>query len=222
MDEVTLFTTIAPPPPSNADAIRQGARIRLAAAISSPPRPAQRHRRPLILAGAAAAAVAAAASVLLLAIGSPFGGQARAAVHVNLAAWSVNTNRDGTVTFKVKKLADPTRLEHVLAQAGVPAIVRFGENCRAQGHTLPVRGIVSGPAYVGGAVGRPQWIDGRPYPAWAYTITPSAMPSGSTFMISVGPGPDPSNPMNFAWFDWAIVPAGTHVTCGPSVPPVVG
>jgi len=141
---------------------------------------------------------------------------------VNLAAWSVNTNRDGTVTFKVKKIADPTWLEHVLAEAGVPAIVRFGENCRAQGPTLPMRGIVSGPTYVGGTAGRPQRIHGRPYPAWAYTINPSAMPSGSRFMISIGPGPHPGNPTNYQWFDWAVVPAGTPVTCGPSVPPVAG
>jgi hypothetical protein len=222
MDEITLFTTIAPPPPGDADAIRQGARTRLAAAMSSPPRPAWYRRRPLVLSGAAAAAVTVAASMLLLAVGWPFAGQTRAAVHVNLAAWSVNTNPDGTVTFKVKRIADPTRLEHVLAEAGVPAIVRFGENCRAQGPTLPMRGIVSGPTYVGGTVGRPQRIHGRPYPAWAYTINPSAMPSGSRFMISIGPGPHPGNPTNDQWFDWAVVPAGTHVTCGPSVPPVAG
>jgi hypothetical protein len=41
-------------------------------------------------------------------------------------------------------------------------------------------------------------------------------------MISVGPGPDPGNPTNYQWFDWALVPAGVHVSCGPSVPPVVG
>jgi hypothetical protein len=221
MDEITLFTTIAPPPPGDAEAIRQGARTRLAAAMTTPPRPAWYRRRPLVLSGAAAAAVTVAAT-MLLAVGWPFAGQTRAAVHLNLAAWSVNTNPDGTVTFKVKKIANPTRLEHVLAEAGVPAIVRFGENCRARGPTLPMRGIVSGPTYVGGTAGRPQRIHGRPYPAWAYTINPSAMPSGSRFMISIGPGPHPGNPTNYQWFDWAVVPAGTHVTCGPSVPPVVG
>jgi hypothetical protein len=222
MDEITLFTTIQPPPPGDADEIRQGARARLAAAMSGPPRSARHRRRPLVLSWVVAAAVALAAGVLLLAGGWPVSGHTANAVHVNLAAWSVNTNPDGTVTFKVKRMADPTRLEHVLAEAGVPAIVRFGENCRAQGRTLPVQGVVTGPTYVGGTAGRPQFVNGRPYPAWAYTITPSAMPSGARFMISVGPGPDPSNPMNYAWFDWAVVPAGVQVTCGPSVPPVVG
>ena len=72
--------------------------------------------------------------------------------------------------------------------------------------------------YAGGPAGRPQWVDGRPYPAWAYSITPSAMPAGARFMISVGPGPG----TKYQWFDWALVPAGVHVTCGLSVPPVVG
>lgn len=222
MDEITLFTTIQPPPPGDTEAIRQAARARLAATMSRPPRPARHRRRPLALSAVAAAAAGLAASVLMLTGSWPASGHTPGAVHVNLAAWSVNTNPDGTVTFKVKKMSDPTRLEHVLAEAGVPAIVRFGENCRAQGHTLPVQGVVSGPTYVGGTAGRPQFVDGRPYPAWAYTITPSAMPSGARFMISVGPGPDPGAPYNYAWFDWAVVPAGVQVTCGPSVPPVVG
>jgi hypothetical protein len=119
-------------------------------------------------------------------------------------------------------MSDPARLEHVLAEAGVTAIVRFGENCRARGQTLPLKGVVAGPTYVGGTAGRPERVNGRSYPDWAYTITPSAMPTGSTFMISVGPGPDPGNPTNYEWFDWALVPVGGHVSCGPSVPPVVG
>jgi hypothetical protein len=221
MDEITLFSTLQPPPPGDTEAIRQGARARLAAAMSGPPRPPRHRRRPLVLSGVATAA--AVAAVMLLLTGNwPGSGHPAAPVHVNLAAWSVNTNPDGTVTFKVRKMADPTRLEQVLAEAGVPAIVRFGENCRAQGATLPVQGVVTGPTYVGGTAGRPQFVDGRPYPAWAYTITPAAMPKGARFMISVGPGPDPGKPMNYAWFDWAVVPAGGQVTCGPSVPPVVG
>jgi hypothetical protein len=221
MDEITQFATIAPPPPRAADAIWQGAHARLDAVMSGPPRPARYHRKPLVLAGAATAAVAVAAAMLLT-VGPLSGSRAPAAVHVNLAAWSVNTSPNGTVTFVVKKMSDPARLEHVLAEAGVPAIVRFGENCRARGQTLPLKGVVAGPAYVGGAAGRPEWANGRPYPDWAYTITPSAMPTGSRFMISVGPGPDPGNPTNYQWFDWALVPAGVHVSCGPSVPPVVG
>lgn len=168
--------------------------------------------------------VAAIGAVLALVLALPFGGTGPRPVHLNLAAWSVNTSPNRTVTFVVKKMADPARLEHVLASAGVPAIVRFGENCRAQGKTLPLRGVVSGPTYVGGPHGKPPWhAGGRTYLEWwAYAITPAAMPAGSRFMISVGPGPNPGNPTNYQWFDWALVPAGVHVACGPSVPPVVG
>ena len=228
MDEITLFKTIQPAPPGDADAVRQAARARLAAAMSRPQRPAWHRRRPLVLSAGAAVSVAAAAS-LLLTVGWPAGDQAPGAVHVNLAAWSVNTNPNGTVSFKVRKISDPTRLEHVLAEAGVPAIVRWGENCRAQRRIVGAQAAraISGPTPVGGRHTGPVWIGGRPYPDFKYTITPSAMPKGARFMISVGHGPakERHNPQYWPgdpWFDWALVPAGAHVTCGPSVPPVVG
>jgi hypothetical protein len=220
MDEIALFTAIAPSHDVGEER-QQLARTRLAAAMSGPSRASRPRRRPLVLAAAAATVVAVAAGALL-AVGRPSTSRTAAAVHVNLAAWSVNTSAAGTVTFVVKEMADSAQLEHVLSTAGVPAVVRFGENCRTQGQTLPLRGVVSGPKYVGGAVGRPEWVNGRWYPDWAFTITPSAMPRGSTFMISVGPGPEPGSPTNYQWFHWALVPLGEHVTCGPSVAPVVG
>jgi hypothetical protein len=173
---------------------------------------------------------AAAAAVILLAVGLLTGVQPGShaipsTVHVNLAAWSVNTNPGGTVTFEVKSAADSAGLQRTLAEAGVRAIVRWSENCRAQGRTLPLNGIVSGPTYVGGSKGRPQIADGLILPAWAYTVTPSAMPKGATFMISVGPGPTKAGHRHWPhdpWFDWALVPAGVHVACSPSVPPAVG
>lgn len=231
-----LWAGQPPPDPGQLPALR----ARVLAAINDPPAPRQRpsrwhapgpprsarhRRRPLVLSGVAAAAVAAAASVLLVA-GWPRGGQAPGAVHVNLAAWSVNTNPDGTVTFKLTRLSDPTRLEHVLAEAGVPALVRWGQNCREQRRIVgaPARRAVS-EQYVGGRHGTPQWVRGQPLPAWAYTITPSAMPPGARFVISAGPLPafEQHNPQYVGpWIDWALVPAGAQVTCGPSVPPEVG
>jgi hypothetical protein len=155
MDEITLFSTIEPPPPGDAETIRQGARDRLAAAMSRPPRPARHRRRPLVLAGSRAAAGALAASAILLSAGGSVSGQAPRAVHVNLADWSVNTNPNGTVTVKTKNISHPRRLEHVLAEAGIPALVRWGELCRApRSQYLPTRGIVDGPDYVGGIAPR--------------------------------------------------------------------
>jgi hypothetical protein len=170
--------------------------------------------------------VAAVAAVLALMLALPFSGTGPRPVHVNLAAWSVNSGPGGAVTFKLSRLSDPARLQHVLAEAGVTAVVRWGENCREQRRIVgaPARRIVS-ERYVGGPHGRPQWVDGQPLPAYAYTITPSAMPRGTRFVLSAGqlPASERHNPQ-FAgpWLDWALVPAGAQVTCGPSLPPEVG
>ena len=117
----------------------------------------------------------------------PFGGTGPRPVHVNLTAWLVNTSPGGTVTFKLKRLADPARLQHVLAEAGVPAIVRWSQNCREQHRIVgaPAAKIVS-EKYVGGPHGRFERPDGRLLPAYAYTITPAAMPRGARFVISAG------------------------------------
>lgn len=170
--------------------------------------------------------VAAVGAVLALVLALPFGGTGPRPVHVNLTAWSVNTNPGGTVTFKLKRLADPARLQHVLAEAGVPAIVRWEQNCREQRRITgtPAARIVS-QKYVGGPHGRFERADGRLLPAYAYTITPSAMPRGARFVISAGllPASERHNPRIVGpWIDWALVPAGAQVTCGPSVPPEVG
>jgi hypothetical protein len=50
-------------------------------------------------------------------------------VHMDLAAWSVNTNQDGSVSVTVRQVGDlfnPAALEKALADAGVPAIVKVG------------------------------------------------------------------------------------------------
>jgi hypothetical protein len=216
MDEITLFKAIAPPPPGDAETIRQGARDRLAAAMSAPPRPARHRRRPLALAGAAAAAGALAASGILLSTG----GQAPRGVHVNLAAWSVNTNPNGTVTVKMKNISDPSRLEHVLAEAGIPALVRWGEVCWAPpAQYLPTAGIVNGPDYVGGTA-PPVLIRGLPYPNVVWTFTPSSMPAGARYMITAVPVN--RVPPNRGGMMWGLIRDGAHLTCGSSVPPGAG
>ena len=170
--------------------------------------------------------MAAVGAVLALVLALPFGGAGPRPVHVNLTAWSVNTNPGGTVTFKLKRLSDPAQLQHVLAEAGVPAIVRWGQNCREQRRIVgaPAARIVS-EKYVGGPRGRFERAGVRLLPAYAYTITPSAMPRGARFVISAGrlPASERHNPRIVGpWIDWALVPAGARVTCGPAVPPEVG
>ena len=87
--------------------------------------------------GVAAVAAACAATGLARAVALPAGSHARP-VHVHLTAWSVDTSANGTVTFKLRNTSQPKRLEHVLAEAGVPAMIRWGEACLAQGrHVRP-------------------------------------------------------------------------------------
>jgi hypothetical protein len=99
--------------------------------------------------------VAAAGAALALVLTLPFGGTGTHPVHVNLAAWSVNTNPGGTVTFTLKKLSDPARLQHVLSEAGVPATVRWNQNCREP------RRIVGAPAARAVSAARTAGLTGR-------------------------------------------------------------
>jgi hypothetical protein len=75
-------------------------------------------------------AVAAACAAAGLAVGLmlPSGSQARP-VHVHLAAWSVDTNSDGTVTLTVHELTHVALLVRVLGEAGVPAVVTIHADC---------------------------------------------------------------------------------------------
>ncbi len=55
-----------------------------------------------------------------------------AQVHVNLAAYSVDSNPNGTVTVALatKQNFDPASLRQALAQAGIAAVVNFGGFCQ--------------------------------------------------------------------------------------------
>src|SRR5262249_17757018 len=71
----------------------------------------------------------------------PAGGAGFRQVHVNEAAWSVNTNQDGTVTLQVRKAADPVRLESVLSQAGVTATGGWGRGCELPALAVPSQSV---------------------------------------------------------------------------------
>ncbi len=180
----------------------------------------RRSRRVLAAAGAACAAIGIA-----LALAVP-GSQARP-VHVHLAAWSVDTSPDGTVTFTLHNTSQPARLQRVLAQAGVPAMVRRGEICLARGRhvLLPTQGIVS---YLNG---RPTQMSsvfllmgehgaGKPLRAgsmnWSWTITPSKIPQGARFVISAVPDRVSPDHIQAAW---EFVPGSAPVTCAKSAKP---
>jgi len=181
-------------------------------------------RRAVAAAGAACVAVAIA-----LALALPPASQPRP-VHVHLAAWSVDTHPNGTVTFTLRNASQPARLQHVLAEAGVPAMVRWGEVCLAQGRhvLLPTEGFVRETgvrAYVNGRRSSPEsileMISTSPPNTkglnWSWTITPAKMPKGAQFVISAVPA-DRVAPGHIQAV-WEFVPSSAHVNCAKSVKP---
>jgi hypothetical protein len=171
----------------------------------------RRTRRGLASAGAACAAIGLTLGLVL-----PSGSQARP-VHVHLAAWSVDTNSNGTVTFNLRQVSQPARLQHALAEAGVPARVRWGKICLARGRhvLLSTEGFVKfspsktwkdQPGAFFGLVG-----PGKGGLGWSWTINPAKIPSGARFMISaVSPDRVPRNDYQAVW---EFVPESAPVAC---------
>jgi hypothetical protein len=92
-------------------------------------------------------------------------------VHVNLAAWSVNTSPNGLVNVTIRELKDPARLSQTLADAGVPVVLTSGPVCASTDEPLPVEQVV------------------RKLPAddgLVITINPEAMPAGTELVIGIG------------------------------------
>jgi hypothetical protein len=133
---------------------------------------ARRMRRRLY-AGAAAAVALGAGLAVTLTVGPP----ASRSVHVNLDAWSVNTTPAGQVELTVRELQDQALLEQTLADAGVPAIVNFGEFCGAADQADNLTGT-TGAHFIGHAVASGGTL-------LAITINPAAIPSGAKVDIGV-------------------------------------
>ena len=160
------------------------------------------------LAGVGATGVAAGVSLALTVGGS--GPAAAPSVHVNLDAWSVNTLPGGLVYVDVRELQQPTLLRQTLAQAGVPAVVAFGEFCTdGSGDNRTTVEQVLGKTAQGG---EPK-----------LTINPSAIPAGSELSIGISPGVDksgspgvdkPGSPAQGLVAAFGIVKEGAQLTCG--------
>jgi hypothetical protein len=168
-------------------------------------------------AGAACAATGLAVA-LVLAPGSP----ARPAPgHVQLAAWTVRANPDGTVTFNLNNTSRPAQLQRALARAGVPAVVRWGEICEAGGPGQPLldttgfvtasSAFATGVASFFASMGGP----GRnPNLGWTWTLIPSKIPHDGHFVISAIPGPVPAD--NFQAV-WEFAKTSAPITCAAHV-----
>lgn len=145
-------------------------------------------------------------------------------VHVRLAAsWSVDTNADGTVRFRLRDTSDPSRLQKALRQAGVPAVVRFGEICLAAGKHRPPAGAMAGPGTHTGpkmqSVIDGSATGGGKLMSVTWTISPANIPHGTRFVVSaVRPGAAPPGHVGAAW---EFVPAGAPLGCT-AIPPALG
>lgn len=137
-------------------------------------------------------------------------------LHANLAAWSVNTNSNGTVTLVVRDLRDPAQLEHKLAEVGIPSVVYFGEFCYGQ----PVPGWRTDRVLQTAMLHR-----GSRGSFVEVTLTPSAMPEGAELMLSIPTPPDRGGPPgqsasrrvpNGAGI--ALIRPGSPVTCTTAPP----
>jgi hypothetical protein len=151
--------------------------------------------------------VTAASAAMALALTLPFGGAGFRQVHVNEAAWSVNTNQDGTVTLQVRKAADPVRLETVLSQAGVPAKVSWGESCGTVGQVAPLKGFVYGSAP------SPKTAHNRGVVSigWTVTFKPGQRPSNTIYYL--GSRTSKAGHANVLRFVLTVVPNTLHLAC---------
>ena len=136
---------------------------------------AGRRRRRSGLAGLALVVALAAGVAVISSTGTtPNYGTATAlklghtSVHIQLAGYSINSNADGTVTITVtdEQSMNPTYMQHVLAEAGVPALIKKGSFCHTP--TQPS----------GFEVSLRQGPQGN-----SIVITPSAMPAGAELSL---------------------------------------
>jgi hypothetical protein len=161
-----------------------------------------RTRRLRRLSGAGAAGTALGVG-LALALSS--GPAAPRPVHVNLDAWSVNTTPSGLVDITIRELLDPALLRQDLADAGVPAVVTFGEFCTTQ---------PGSPPDLPPALGKPRREGGDV----AFTINPAAMPAGTELTVGLREGLTKEGQPGLltAWL--GLVTKGVPLTCGIPAP----
>ena len=139
---------------------------------------ARRLRRGLPGAGAAGLALGVGLALTLsghpAASGGPSAGSggrpAARTVHVNLAAWSVNTTPSGQVNVTIRELKDPARLSKTLADAGVPVMLTSGRVCDT-GYQAQLSRVVQKLGGSGDVV---------------LTINPAAMPPRTKLVIGIG------------------------------------
>ncbi|WP_371781662.1 hypothetical protein [Streptosporangium subroseum] len=170
---------------------------------------AGRARRRRKVTAIAAGAAAAGGLSLVVATGGQQVNAPPAGVHVQLAAFSVDSNADGTVTVKLTKeqTLDPATLQNALAQAGIPADIRINEFCDSP-VDIPGFDKVMSDSKEG------KEKDGQV----VITIDPTAMPKGTKLIAGIRTRDyKPDNPSRFgAAFGLARV--GDTLRCSTELP----
>ncbi|GAA0395451.1 hypothetical protein Acor_72460 [Acrocarpospora corrugata] len=166
---------------------------------------AGRARRRRRLAATAGGVLAAAVAWTLTVYGQQVNGPPT--VHVQMAAFSVDSNADGTVTVRLTKQEslDPATMENALAQAGIPAQVTVNKWCdTAEGSDEEGFQRVVGT----------ETSDGLK----RMVITPSAMPEGTKLLIGIRtPDYQPDNP-NPLGATMGLVQDDAPQTCTTDIP----
>ncbi|MFC4115183.1 hypothetical protein [Nonomuraea zeae] len=162
-------------------------------------------RRRKVTAIAAGVAVAGGLS-LAVATGGPQVNAPPAGVHVQLAAFSVNSNADGTVTVELTKeqTLDPAALESTLAQAGIPADIRINEFCQSPADIPGFEKVMYSSKEENGRV--------------MITFDPSAMPAGTKIIAGIRT-PDylPDSPSKLGAV-FGLAYAGDTLRCSTELP----
>lgn len=151
---------------------------------------------------ATAAALAAMPSKTTTEFAPPATADAQGPVHLDLAAFSVNTNPDGTVTVLTKRQAlDPVVLRHALARAGIPTYITIGRFCSDAGKGQPpgLDSVLHSERRADGTI--------------VMVFTPSALVPGTE--ISIGMKPGSPGKLGAAF---TLIRAGARLTCSTNLP----
>ncbi|SEP03001.1 hypothetical protein [Actinacidiphila rubida] len=182
----------------------------------------RRHRRRLVGTATAASAVALAIAVPVLSNPStvpPSAADSTGAgsVHVQTAAYTIDTKTDGTLVVTWDKAAyfrDHAGLEQALRSAGFPVLIKEGVFCKGPHDDGKLSPSGSGPGVTDVMKGS-RASDGKV----TFTFTPAAMPAGKQLFIGyLNAAQLASVHMNPGSVE-RIVPAHGPLTCTSTPPP---
>ncbi|MFC5835106.1 hypothetical protein [Nonomuraea insulae] len=167
---------------------------------------AGRARRRRKVTGIAAGAAVAGGLSLVVATSGPQVTAPPAGVHVQLAAFSLDSNTDGTVTVKLTKeqTLDPATLQNALAQAGIPADIRINEFCNSPVDIPGFDKVMSDNKEEDGRV--------------VMTIDPAAMPEGTKIIAGIRtPDYKPDDPSRLGAV-FGLARTGDTLQCSTELP----